>query len=1658
MTRNFRQRIIAFILAAMTILTAVPFSLVAGESAANVKIMHEGKEVGSLLLAEDGEEILTAAVSGVNAVSYRWQICTDSFLDTWVTVNDRRAETCKVNYALVKSSIDASGKAYLRCVVNDGEKDYKSVPVEVTVSFKVPVNGSAASSLIVPQTNSTPVGAAATAAVPSNGIVANAGIALANAGIGLANSGTDVKHTIKILYLYPDEVTAATSPTVFSVSNGSSLNYSSLLPPVGGFQPTYTSAGETGGTLNKVNGTFDININSVTSDVTYTIIYEPQMMPYKVVHHLQNVDDEGYSASFEETKYAQTGSQVPDNLHKTAETDDRIKGFSYLEYARLEVAADGETTIDIYYNRQYYYVEYDLEEGVFGVESIAVRYGTTVVSKNPTRSGYDFEGWRLIGCGAEQDISTNPTYLPPTAQQTETFDLNKGSIVVPNHHIKYAPIWTQGDTSFTVVYWREAVSSDPNAEKTYEYWGSKIYGVDDTIDGNIYYTGDVKTGDIITPNSSPKNDSSVIFKNVPADISTIDTVDGRINEIDYFIYNQQKSEKVPSLDSNGNQIYANGEPVYTAEDVQVVIEGDRSSVLNIYYDRKEYTFKFYYAAEDTQTNRYYLTGRTNHFGDTNNDDEIELFDQFISGSGWGSASTYFNEVVSLPTIPQSVKDLYGEENFKTDTSKRNANYKYYYFTFNAKYGQDISKLWPTTDFLGTTNRANTQNNGTWNKTTVVFSGWNGEYNVYNSRHYKGDSPTIKGQYRKVDHRILWEPSRVDENFDGTVTYLAYWSNAYRGGAWSTPALYRYNIYLECLDQTKHEEAGAIQFAPTGGTQKWYYPVEKFAVADNAEIKNLQVQSPPSIQGFINVNNNTFLQGSEYVELEPLSATNPNGYDPESYVFGYDLFFFYDRERYALKFNNMGEYLKNMDANGNYVEELPIRYQVSLYNPQGYDLSMLERPGGGSYYPEGLDPEGYEFGGWYLSPNFAAGTEFTFDESSEMPAHDMELYAKWQKKIHKVWIYDKEEHADAQDSEGLLYSQPAQIEHGSLAPTPNDPADVEGMTFAGWYYKHNDENGDLVESRFIFTTMPINREMHVYAKYESRDVVEYKIHYVALKEYKIENGIRVPVYQTQEDGKTPLYIAESKSGHAVIGTHITVEAKVENDLYENYREHWYPEPITQDLKLVKPTEDSTVEENVKYIYYVEKTVVPYKVVYVDAETDQVLDSQEHRENRNTIVTEDFKTFAGYIPDELQKRLILSASTVDEDNDGIADDNVLYFYYTKSDTEAVVQVIEYIQGLSGNNEYVEYTNTSATLTVSDNVNEYDVVIKSILGFKFNNATINGQHISDPHKFTESEIKVSLTASNTYLVELYYNRFEVEYEVHYLRSGTNEELAPNDTGMGLHGQSVAVNAKSIQGYRLVSGSHENRVINLTYNNGEKNIVQFFYEPVIVTVHYQVVCPDLTSDQTTTWLSASTLEFNAIDQTAPSSTPMLNPTHDSTMYRFVGWYYDEACTIKVVDPAWINSEDQTITPQRTGSIFTDVTYYAKFEPATTTLTIKTDFLVSQGVYSSLEPNKTWIFHIKGNDANNEHIDLHVTVHGKGSVTIVDIPVGNYTINERSDWSWRYDMREGIRTLDVTSAGATVTFVPVRNRVQWLDGDTYDVNIFNGVGHGDQTPDSQNN
>ena len=668
------------------------------------------------------------------------------------------------------------------------------------------------------------------------------------------------------------------------------------------------------------------------------------------------------------------------------------------------------------------------------------------------------------------------------------------------------------------------------------------------------------------------------------------------------------------------------------------------------------------------------------------------------------------------------------------------------------------------------------------------------------------------------------------------------------------------------------------------------------------------------------------------------------------------YLYYTRNSYNLKFHNY-----NADVTG---KGGSVQYEAPL---SGYNFTPE--------YPANLEKNAYVFDGWYTTAGCYEGSKADLSTMT-MPASDVILYAKWVPKTHTVKAYQTKDAIE--NGEDALHTY-LNVPHGTtVTPTPADPK-RDPYKFVGWFYI-----SDTGEEKAYNFSMPVNRDLNLYAKWSSNTLMTYTV------KYELENGTE---------------IAPPTTGSALAGSTKTFNAKTGTELNEGYRTGYFPQVSSHSLTI-------NIEGGNEFTFvYVAKDEVEYTVRYLDKTTgepvvvDGVPTPDKVVKTRDAVVTETFKQITGYAPDAYQKQLVLAA-----------DNNVIIFWYVKDEAHAPLQIIHWIQNIEGNGytEYQSSTNLNGVIGT-----EYSETPLTIAGFTYNG--------------TKSNASGELTAAGLVL-NLYYDLNEYPYAFKFLEQGTDKELADAVTGNARYQAQVTQKAKDIPGYTLVNA--ENQAINIAIedpaNVASKNVRVFYYVEQTVEIKYAVVGP--TGCGTLDNYQESQLRVTTGVVKGSTPTP-------AGGFKFVGWYEDEACT-RPVNVAWV-AANKLLTPGKTrnyGTVeapvmgYAAATYYAKFEYDVADLTI------TKSGAEDIDENQSFIFTVTG--PNN--FSAKVVIQGNGSVTIKGLKIGEYTVTEDIGWSWRYTPQENRKTITLSATEPnTVTFTNKRSKGKWLGGDAYKRNIL---------------
>lgn len=353
----------------------------------------------------------------------------------------------------------------------------------------------------------------------------------------------------------------------------------------------------------------------------------------------------------------------------------------------------------------------------------------------PTRPGYSFAGW----------------YTDAACSDGNEFDPSLPITATTNVWAK----WTENTVaSFTVLIWEESLSGGYDFVRSIEIENATTG--DDMADA---ISGSVGASTITV-------DGKRVFIPMTDDASEVNAG---------FMYEK--------FDTN-------------TEDGKVTSDGN--SVLNIYFERRTYTLRFYYARSSGSGNRIsYQVPQIRTADGT-----AESFNG--TGGNWAGNGN---------TQPGSSYGGAGSES--------RGNYTYYYRTLTAEYGADISSKWPTyngTDFA------------TWNNYRQ------GSWAVMrNSGAYQNDRQgTIKGKITTMDEHILGDLSSETGNY-----VFANYDTASSQYEWT------YHIYFknESGEYERYEDVRALSHDSGSNWQTQQHPpaypgmeeVRRQRVGNNREI-------------------------------------------------------------------------------------------------------------------------------------------------------------------------------------------------------------------------------------------------------------------------------------------------------------------------------------------------------------------------------------------------------------------------------------------------------------------------------------------------------------------------------------------------------------------------------------------------------------------------------------------------------------------------------------------------------------------------------------------------------------------------------------------------------------------------------------------------------
>lgn len=268
-------------------------------------------------------------------------------------------------------------------------------------------------------------------------------------------------------------------------------------------------------------------------------------------------------------------------------------------------------------------------------------------------------------------------------------------------------------------------------------------------------------------------------------------------------------------------------------------------------------------------------------------------------------------------------------------------------------------------------------------------------------------------------------------------------------------------------------------------------------------------------------------------------------------------------------------------------------------------------------------EGYEFLGWYTDPELMNLTN-PVEDGYEMPATDLTLYAKWERKDLLVQF----------DSQGGSPVESQSVAYNTSAEEPQEPTRA-GYQFMGWYTEK------VGGERWTFDRL-VAEDTTLYARWESVGTAPYTINHII-------QGEKTPFYQ--------------ETGISSVGD--TIYAKVLLPQNEHYPDNVYLVSEIASRTMVLSSE----EENTVTFVYQEVEETTYTVSYLEEGTNEPLAEDKQVSTRASVVTEIPVNIKGYVCTNLAgyETITLVTSWQPVSTLGEGQENHITFYYREGGAE-------------------------------------------------------------------------------------------------------------------------------------------------------------------------------------------------------------------------------------------------------------------------------------------------------------------------------------------------------------------------------------------------------
>jgi len=272
-----------------------------------------------------------------------------------------------------------------------------------------------------------------------------------NLGIGAEDGDRSETVKITVNYVYKSNNAMVAQPYTAQIEKGASFKKTLEVPKLFNYSiPNDEAIGLVTDSIvltkDEATGKYSLafDLQSVNENVEVTLYYVAGTAKYTVYHYYQNLENDEYTL---DPKIVELTGDI--DAYTEAVANSR-KGFRCEGVPQYVIAADGSTSVEIYYKRLLYTVTFDVNGGIDGPEPIYAKYGTVIEAKDikePKRKGYTFLGW-----------------APEL----------KNSLTV-TENITYIAQWQaeKGQADYTIVLWGQNANDDKYSYLgSYEAWGN----------------------------------------------------------------------------------------------------------------------------------------------------------------------------------------------------------------------------------------------------------------------------------------------------------------------------------------------------------------------------------------------------------------------------------------------------------------------------------------------------------------------------------------------------------------------------------------------------------------------------------------------------------------------------------------------------------------------------------------------------------------------------------------------------------------------------------------------------------------------------------------------------------------------------------------------------------------------------------------------------------------------------------------------------------------------------------------------------------------------------------------------------------------------------------------------------------------------------------